>query len=118
MARKGEEVAVERLHVDAPVGCALCGIDEDGHAVGMGHGDDVTDGVDGAEHVADGRDADQARCRREEADEGFDVEAAVVGDGAYLNLYARAHLQQLPGDDVGVVLHLGDDDLVALCMKA
>ena len=67
---EGKEVAIQVLHVDAEVGRALGSIDEDGDIVGMSYADDVLDGIDGAEYIAD-------VCERDEAsaviDKGLDI---------------------------------------------
>jgi len=108
------EVAAEGLHIDGDMGGTLGAVDGNGDAVGMGKTDDVLDGVDGAEDVADVGDADEAGAGGEEVLEGLHVETAVVGDGDDAEHRAAALAEELPRDDVAVVLHLADNDFVAL----
>ena len=111
---EGEEVAVEVLHVDAEVGRALGSVDEDGDAVGMGYADDFLDGVDGAKDIADVGEGDDFSSFVEEGLDTVEAYGTVVGDGEDAEADALPLLEQLPRDDVGVVLHLGEDDFVAL----
>ena len=114
MPAEGEEVAVEFLHVDGNMGRALGTVDKDGHAVLVGNADDVADRIHGPQHVADVRHADDAGALVEELFVFLHAELPVVGDGNDAQADALTGLQELPRDDVAVVLHLGEDDLVAL----
>ena len=53
MSTESEEVAVEVLYIHLEVGRTLCSVNEDRDIVGVGYADDVLDGVDGAQDVAD-----------------------------------------------------------------
>ena len=114
VAGEDVEVGVERLHVDGHVGDALGTVHQHGDAVGMGGGYHFAHGVHRAEDVADVRHADEARAVGEEPLVFIQQQLAAVVHGDDAELDALAHLQQLPGNDVAVMLHGGDDDLVAL----
>ena len=113
VAAEGEEVTVELLHVDGHVGCALGSVDEDRNVVFVGNTDDVVDGIDGAQDVADVCDADDSGMLVEELLVLVHTKAAIVRDGNHAQTDALTGLEELPGDDVAVVLHLRDDDFVA-----
>ena len=114
VAAEGEEVAVYLLHIDGDVGCALGAVDHHGHVVGVGDAYHLLYGVDGAQHIADMADADDAGARGEEALILVEEQLAALVDGYDLDHDAALACLELPGHDVGVVLHDGDDDLVAL----
>ena len=114
MGREGIEIDVEGTDVDVHVGRGLSAVDHYGDSHGMGVGGDFGDGVDGSEDVADMADADETRALVEEGAEGFHVETSVGEDGNDAQEDALAVAEELPGDDVGVMLHDGEDDFVAV----
>ena len=114
MAGEGQEVDVERLHVERQVRHALRRVDQDSGAGGMRLARDRGDVVDGAEGVADVGDGHQLRLALQQIGEGRHIEAVVVGQGNVGDLRAPLRGQELPGDQVGVVLHDAEDDQVAL----
>ena len=118
VAAEGEEVAVEFLNVDGHVGCALGSVDENGNAVLMGYAYDVADRIDRTQDVADVRDANDFRPLAEELFVLVHTEPTVVGDRHHTQADALSCLKKLPRDDVAVVLHLAEDDLVALLHKS
>ena len=71
------------------------------------------DRVDGAEHVGHVGEREDLGALGQERVEVGEVEPALVGDRHPAQGRAGAAGQLLPRDEVGVVLHLGDDDLVA-----
>ena len=75
--------------------------------------DDVLDGIYCAENVADVCDADNLGAFVEEFLILIHLEQAVVGNGYNAQPYATSGLQELPRNDVAVVLHLAEDDFVA-----
>ena len=109
MARKGEEVAVERLHIDAPVRGALSAVHEYRNAVSMCRLDDSLNGCLHTQNVAHMCHRNETGVLREESFEGVEVQLAVVAHGDD----AQAESGQLPGDDVGVVLQGRDDDFAS-----
>ena len=69
---------------------------------------------DGAEHVRHMGDGDHLGARGEQLLELVEQELAVVGDRRPFQHRALPLAQEMPGHDVGVVLHDGEHDLVAL----
>ena len=114
MPRKDIEIRLELLDVDLEVRHRLRPIDEYRNSPRVGEVDDVMDRGLRAERVADVRDRKQADAAREETLEFVELEDALVGDRGDAQAGALAFAGDLPGDEVGVVLHGADDDLVAL----
>ena len=56
---------------------------------------------------------DEPRARRQQGDEGIKQKLALAIDGRHLQGAAGLLAHDLPGDDVGVVLEGGDEDLIA-----
>ena len=75
---------------------------------------DLEDRVDRAEHVGDVGDRDELGPLADQRLELVEKELASVADRCNPQLCASPLADHLPGDDVRVVLHLGDEDLVAL----
>jgi len=107
------EVTVERLDVDAGVGHCLGAVDQDGDVPCVSHLDHLSDRVDGAQRVGDVDHADDLGSLRQHFSVALELELARVGDRHDLELRPRHLAKQLPGDDVGVVLHARDQNLVA-----
>src|SRR5690606_13931675 len=74
---------------------------------------DVGHGIDGAEHVADVGDGKHLDGAGHFRAQHVHVEAAVVQQVHDVDARARALGDQLPGHDVGVVLHAREQDHVA-----
>ena len=114
MRREGEEVAAERLHVDRAVRRRLRRVDDHDRALLVRPGREALDRVDRAERVRDepGRD-DLDRALARELVERVELELAGVVDRDVAEARARLARDELPGDEVRVVLELGDHDGVA-----
>ncbi len=95
------------------MGYCLSAVNAYQRAMAVGVGCHLGDGVDGAEHVRHMAYRHEACALGEETAVYIEVEAAVGVYGHYLYHYARAALEELPRHDVGVVLHDGEDYLVA-----
>ena len=111
---EAEEVDAERLHVDAAVRDGLRGVDDHDRALLVGPGGEPVDRVDRAERVGDevrGDDLDPA-CLRDLV-EPVEAQLAGVFDPDHAELGAGALRDLLPGDEIRVVLELGDDGDVA-----
>ena len=93
---------------------ALRGVRQEERAVAVGRAGHLAQGVDRAQHVAHVGGAHQPRAVGEERLVVFLLQVARVVHGYDLEHDALAVAQQLPGHDVAVVLHDGEDDLVAL----
>ena len=110
---ESEEVAVPRLHVYRPMGDGLSGIDEAGDTVSVSYVDDLAHRIDGAEDVGEGGDSHHPRAWGEETLVRLHVELSLIADRDHTELGTL----ELPGDDIGVVLHRGDDHLVTRLHK-
>ncbi len=95
------------------MGDGLAAIDKEEGSGVVGHGSHFFDGVDGAEDVGHVGDGDEFNFIVEEVLVGVEVEGAVVENGDDFNFDVYAGFEYLPGDDVGVVFHLGEDNFVA-----
>ena len=113
MPAEGEEIGVQGLHVDLQMRHALGPIDEDTSAGLVCLGDDFSDWVDRAEHVGHGRHRYEPGLFAQQRVEGLDVESALFRDRHVANGRAGPLSQLAPGNEVGVVLHLGEQDFVA-----
>jgi hypothetical protein len=107
------EVGTERAHVHGNVRDRLRAVHEDHRARGVGAFHDLGHRVDGAEDVRDMAYGDELRAAGEQLLEGSQLEQAVGADRHEAELRPGALGQHLPGDEVGVVLHLGEHDEVA-----
>jgi hypothetical protein len=107
------EIDVPVLDVDPGMGGIGDAVDADHGAGLMGLGGDLGHRVDAADHVGAVGKADQAAARAQEIVERRQVELAAFRVDAPL-LYDQAVIgQPPPGAAVGLVVLLGDDDLVA-----
>lgn len=113
MSGEDVELGVQRLDVYFYMGDGLGAIQQDGHAVFVGYADEFVDGVDRAEHVGDVGDGHESGAFAEQVLVFVQAEFAFLGDGNHPEGDAFAGGLELPGHDVGVVLHGGDNDLVA-----
>ena len=59
------------------------------------------------------RDGDDLGPRRQQLGKVFEIETIVLRQPRPPQHGAFALAQKVPGDDIGVMLHLGDDDFVA-----
>ncbi len=109
----GVEVDTELADVDAHLRHRLSAVDQDQGAGLVGHARDLGDRVERSEHVRDVGDGDQLRAAGKRRLELAQQQLAVVVDPDPIDLGAGRFGQLLPGDDVGVVLHLGQHDPVA-----
>ena len=113
VAAEGVEVAAERPDVDRHVRHGLGAVDQDQRARGVGHLGHLADRVDRAERVRDVGERDELGLEPEQHLEDVEAELAVVGDRDELEVAVLLLDEELPRDEVGVVLHLGQDDRVA-----
>ena len=95
------------------MGDGLCGINETGDAVCVSYVDDLTHRIDGAEDIGECGDSHHFRPWGEELLVRFHIELSLIADRDHAELGAL----ELPGDDIGVVLHRGDDHLVSRLHK-
>ena len=115
--REAVEVAAEGLHVDGCVCHCLRAVDKHGDAVRVGYACHVGHGVDGAEGVAHMGGCHEACARGEELAVGLDVEHPFVAVGHKAQHGFVVLGGELPWHEVGVVLHGGNNNLVALAQR-
>ena len=113
VAAERVEVGPEVLDVDRHVRHGLGAVDEDERAGRVGHLDHLADRVDRAQRVRDVGERDELRAETEEDLEDVEPEQAVVGDRDELEVAVLLLDEELPRDEVRVVLHLGEHDRVA-----
>ena len=114
VGRADKEVGVEVAHVDFEVGSRLRTVDKYGYAVAVGDGNHFLHGIDRTQHVGDVGEGDEAGVLREEVAVEVEIQLSVLIDFHHFDADALALLEQLPGHDVGVVLHDGEDNLIAV----
>ena len=95
------------------MGDSLGGIDEAGDAVCVCYVDDLAHRIDGAEDIGEGGDRHHFCSWREEPLVCLHIELSLIADRDHAELGAL----ELPRDDIGVVLHRGDDHLVSRLHK-
>ena len=113
VAAERVEVAADLLDVDRDVRHGLRPVHQDQRPCRMRHLGHLADRVDRAERVADMGERDELRLEPEQHLEHVEAEDAVVGDRDELEVAVLLLDEELPRDEVRVVLHLGQDDLVA-----
>ncbi|ENN89137.1 hypothetical protein RHSP_61761 [Rhizobium freirei PRF 81] len=107
-------VAIDILHVDRHMHRTLRAIDQDGNAALMRDAADVLHRNNGSERIRHMGDGDELGPLRQALLEILDMERALVVDGHPDELGTLPLADEVPGDDVGVMLHDRDDNLVAL----
>ena len=112
MAAEGQEIAVERLHVEFRVGRTLGRVNHHGNAVFMGDFNDFFDGILRSEYVADMRHADEFRALGNQLSKSLDVELEIVGHRDDFHDETVLFCLQLPRHDVRVMLHFRHDDFI------
>src|SRR5215204_2253554 len=111
--RDGVEVAVQILHVNLQMRRALRPVHQDGDAQLVRARRDLLDRVDRAQRVRDVADADELRPLAQQGVELFEYQLAAVVHRDDAQTRALLLAEHLPRHEVRVVLHLGDDYLVA-----
>ncbi len=107
------EVGADRLDIDGDVRHGLCAVDQDQRAGLVGLRGHLGDRVDGAEGVRDVGERHELRLQPEQDVEHVLAEDPVVGDRDELEVAVHLLREELPRDEVRVVLHLGEHDRVA-----
>ena len=114
MRREAEEVAPERLNVDGAMWDRLRSVDDHDRALLVRPGRELLDRVDRAERVRDRVGGDHLDLSRPgDLVERLERQLAVPVERDGAKLGARTESDLLPGDEVRVMLELGDDDHVA-----
>ena len=106
VAGEGQEIAADFLHIDGPVPGALGGIDQRDNAAAAGAGAQLGHGIDRAQRVGNVGEREELDGAVQQPSKPRQVQQPVVaGDRHVGQLGAGAFGQQLPGDDVAVMLH-------------
>ena len=113
MSVECKEITVEVFHIDMDMRSALCAIDKDRYVMLVCAADNLFDRVYSAEDIADMRHADELSALIEHGIESIEVEYAFVRHRNNAETNAFLESLQLPRHDIGMVLHSGDNDLVA-----
>src|SRR5262245_3492291 len=92
---------------------ALRAINQYRHVPSMRRLYDLTDGVDCSQSIGYMGDGDDPRPRSQQAFKLLELEFAAIIDGRNPQLCSLLRAQNLPGNDVGVVLHLSDQYFVS-----
>ena len=111
---EGGKVDPQRSQVDRQVRHRLAGVEDGQRADGMGRGGQLTDRVDCAEDIADVGEREDLGPLGQQAVQRGQVELATGGEVDPAQRRAGPPGQLLPRDEVGMVLHRGDEDLVAV----
>ena len=113
VSREGQEIGIQGLHIHTQMRDRLGRIDESDCPRLMRQADDLGCRVDRAKNVGHVRKGDQLRAPGQKAAVYIQVEKAIPCHRYEIQLDAALHLQHLPGDKVGMVLHLCQEDQVA-----
>ena len=106
------EVAPEGAHVEGDVRRGLGAVEHDVRSLLPGEPGDLLDRIHGSERVRNVDHRDDARPIAQQRRETFHVELASVGDRRRQHFRPGALRNHLPGHDVRVVLHPGQEDFV------
>ena len=113
---EGVEIAVERADVDLEVRRRLRAIHQHRRSDCMRELDDSANRVDRAERIGNVRDRNQSCSRIEERFELVHPQHPRVIDGCHAQPRPGLLAQELPRDDIRMVLHLRHEDLIA-CLE-
>ena len=109
-----DEVDAQLSYVDRHVRHRLAGIQQDQRPDLACPRSEDRDGIDRAQDVALVHETQQAGALVDQLVQIAQVQAAIVGQADPTQDHTRLVAQFLPGHEIGVMLHLGDDDLVTL----
>jgi len=112
LPRDRVEVAIEILYIDRHVGHRLGAVDQNGYTVRMGQCDHFPDGVDRSQGVGNMPEGDELGTFAQKLFVGPSFEVAGFIQWHDDQFGAGLLAEHLPGNDVGVMFHLGDEDLV------
>ncbi len=113
VTRPGVEIRIDRAELDLHLRNRLRSVDEQYRTGRVRPTRDLRDPVDRSEHVRDVYDADQLGRSGQKLVERIEVELPVLEYRNVRKLGLAVLAEQLPGDDVRVVLHLGQHHEVA-----
>ena len=113
VAGEGVKIAVDIAHVDVEMHRRLRAVDQHRNAVRVGDARDFLHWHQGAEHVRHMGDGDELGAWADQLLELVDEKMPLLVDRRPFDHCALAFAQEMPGHDVGVMLHDREHDLVA-----
>ena len=112
MAGESVKVAVQILYVHIPVGGGLSAVQQYPRTHSMSLGDDAFYRVDGTQGIGDVHHGHQLGVFRQQRLECSQVQFGIIRNRDDLEVGTGLLCHQLPGHDVGVMLHGGDNNVV------
>src|SRR6185437_16720270 len=112
MSRESKKVGVERLNVDREVDRALSAVDEHLSSVFVSELDHVPNGVDGSQHIGKMGEADDAGAGGKQRGVSLEEKLPFLIHRDDFQGSAFLLTEELPGDDICVVLHGGDENFI------
>src|SRR3954470_820311 len=113
MSGKDQKIATDLLHIEGAMPGALRRIDERGDPERASARTEVCHWINGAQCVRDVRECEKLDITREPLIQAAQVEqTAIAGDRQINELNPDPFSKQLPWNNVAVMLHLGEQDLV------
>src|SRR6185312_415990 len=113
VARKGVEVAIEILDIDSDVGNSLCSIYYDGDVVCVRNLHNFPNWVNRSQRIGHMSDGHDLCARTDQLLELIQQQFTLIVDRDDAQLCPLLLAENLPRDDVGVMLHRADEHLVA-----
>ena len=107
------EITAQIFDIDRHMDRALRAIHQHWHATRMGLGRDGFHIHHGTKNVGTLRDRHQLGLVRDYVDHALRIQTAVIGNIDPFQHNAHTFTQEMPGHDIGMVLHYGQNDLVA-----
>ena len=95
------------------MGHRLGAVDDNGGSVLVSHIDHELDGIHGAQGVRDMPERHQLGAAGKQLFVSFEPQLACIGDRHDPQRCTGLGTEDLPGDDVGMMFHPGDDHLIA-----
>ena len=118
MPAKGKEIAVYRLYIDRKMRCALCPVNQNRNIMSMSNLNNPFYRIYCTQHIAYMRYAHHTGMFIEHLFKFIETKFTFVRDRYNTQTNTFACLNQLPADDIRMMLHLTDDHLVALIQKS
>jgi len=113
VSRKYKKIAVQRLYIELHVLDRLGGVNQCGDAFSFRCLDYRFDGIYGANRVGNMDNRGELSPRPHHANVGINIQVAIVEDRGHFQHGSLPLPEKLPRNDIGVVLHMGDENLVA-----
>ncbi len=112
MAGEGVKVAIQCLYVGPPVYDTLAAVHQYGNAAGVGEVDDPPQVGHSAQYVGCLGHRDDAGTFVDQSGQQIEPQGAFVVERQYPQFRSFAFCDELPRNEVGMVFHLGDEEVV------